>query len=220
MKIIYINGCIYTGNGQFETAFAVENDRFCWVGSDISSMAAPDDQIVDLQGHFVCAGFNDSHMHLLSYGQALSRARLDQHTGSLSDMLRCLRDFLANRTGDGWLIGRGWNQDYYTDVHRMPNRYDLDQVSTEVPICAVRTCGHALCLNSKALSLLGITAETPAPEGGEIGVMDGAPDGLLYDAAMDLVYDNLPAPELEDVKNMLRRACKEVNAVGITNYAV
>ena len=25
--------------------------------------------------------------------------------------------------------GRGWNQDYFTDVKRMPNRFDLDEVS-------------------------------------------------------------------------------------------
>ena len=68
------------------------------------------------------------------------------------------------------LMGRGWNQDYFTDADRMPDRHDLDQVSEDVPVCAVRACGHCLVVNTKALQLLGITKDTPQPEGGCIGM--------------------------------------------------
>ena len=114
-------------------------------------------------------------------------------------------------------MGRGWNQDYFTDVKRMPNRYDLDEVSKEYPVCAVRACGHALAVNSKALELLGITAETPQPEGGEVVMERGEPNGLFFDNAMDLVYSAIAAPDKDTVKEMIRSACRTLNSYGVTS---
>ena len=205
MKIFH-NATVYTGNG-FAEAFAVDDGRFVFVGADAD---APEGQRIDLGGAFVCAGFNDSHMHLLNFGQALRVAPLFLHTASLADMLDCLRNTPPDR---GWIIGRGWNQDYFSDVRRMPSRQDLDRVSRELPVCAVRACGHALVVNTKALELLGITAHTPAPEGGEIDFEHGR----FFDNAMDPVFHAIPAPDKETLKNYIRAACKELNRRGITS---
>ncbi len=220
MKTIYYNASVYTGTLSVCEAFIVEGDKFTFVGSSADALAQRNasDTVVDLGGAFVCAGFNDSHMHLLGYGQTLSNARLEQHTQSLSDVLQCLSDFAAQRTRrTGWIVGRGWNQDYFTDTQRMPNRYDLDKVSTEFPVCAVRACGHALAVNSKALELLHITAETPQPDGGEIGMEHGEPNGLFFDNAMDLIYSAMTAPDKDTLKDMIRNACRALNAYGITS---
>lgn len=83
----------------------------------------------------------------------------------------------------------------------MPDRYDLDQVSEDVPVCAVRACGHCLVVNTKALQLLGITKDTPQPEGGCIGMDEEGPDGRFFDNAMDLVYHAIPVPDKEGIKN-------------------
>ena len=99
----------------------------------------------------------------------------------------------------------------------MPNRWDLDQVSAEYPVCAVRACGHAMAVNSKALELLGITAESSQIPGGEIVMEDGVPNGILFDNAMDLVYAAVPAPEKEDIKGMLLAGCAALNSYGITS---
>jgi len=221
MKTIYYHGAVYTGALPLAEAFVVEDDRFVFIGSskEALSLAAPGDKMTDLGGAFVCAGFNDSHMHLLSYGQSLQNAPLDRHTNSMDALIACLRTHLQKHgTGfGGWLMGRGWNQDYFTDRQKMPDRWDLDQVSTAVPVCAVRACGHALAVNSKALELLNITAETPQPDGGEIGMENGIPNGLFFDNAMDLVYRSIPVPSKEDLKDMIRSACKALNAYGVTS---
>ncbi len=219
MKTIYYNGIAYTGDAGFAEAFIEEGGRFTFVGSCESALSrkSEGDRAVDLGGAFVCPGFNDSHMHLLSYGQVLSNARLDQHTDSLAEMLLYLKDFTAAREGTGWIVGRGWNQDYFTDVQRMPDRRDLDKVSVDRPICAVRACGHALVVNSRALTLLGITADTPQVDGGRIGMEDGEPNGLFFDNAMDLVYAAISAPDKNAVKDMLRSACRSLNAYGVTS---
>lgn len=222
-KSVYYNGKVYTGALPLEEAFAVEDGRFVFAGSSEEALKlaeqSDETELVDLNGRFVCSGFNDSHMHLLSFGNMLRTAQLAARTESLADMLDCLREFenAHPHTGDGWLVGRGWNQDYFSDVQRMPNRYDLDQVSTQVPICAVRACGHCLVVNSKALEILGVTADSSQPDGGRIGMEDGVPDGRFYDNAMDPVYDAIPVPGKEEVKDMIRAACKALNSYGVTS---
>ncbi len=219
MKTVYLNGRVYTGSLPLVESFAVEDGRFVFAGGNEqgAALAAAGGETVDLQGRFVCCGFNDSHMHLLSLGSALASAELARRTGSLSDMLQCLREFDAAHPGTGWMRGRGWNNDYFSDVKRMPDRYDLDSVSTERPICVVRACGHCLVVNSAALKLLGITGETEQPDGGRIGMADGRPDGRFFDNAMQLVYDAIPVPDKEEVKAMLRHACAVLNSYGVTS---
>ena len=221
MRQIYYNGTVYTGELPLLEAFAVEDGRFLFAGTNeqAKEAAGSEDELIDLQGNFVCSGFNDSHMHLLGYGNLLRSANLSEHTKSLSDMIACLKEFsMAHPPKEGgWIIGRGWNQDYFDDVNRMPDRYDLDQVSKTVPVCAVRACGHCLVVNSRAIELLGITADTPQPDGGEIGLMDKTPDGRFFDNAMDLVNKALPAPDKDEIKEMLIQACHALNAYGVTS---
>ena len=215
MKTVYFNANVYTGQLPLQEAFLVEDGVFRAVGTNEHLQNIPDAEYMDLGGAFVCAGFNDSHMHVLNYGQALSIAPLAKHTASLSDMLACLAGTKPGR--GGWILGRGWNQDLFTDTNRMPTRWDLDRVSTEYPVCAVRACGHALVINSKALELLNITGDTPQVEGGQIVMENGIPNGIFFDNAMDPVFAAIPAPEKADVKQMIVAACRALNAYGITS---
>ncbi|MCD8220650.1 MAG: amidohydrolase [Clostridiales bacterium] len=221
MKTVYINGIVYTGSLPLVEAFAVEEGRFVFSGSndEAEALVSSGDEICDLEGHFVCSGFNDSHMHLLALGNALSAAQLAKHTESLSDMILCLKAFSEERPvrEGGWILGRGWNQDYFADEQRIPNRYDLDRVSTQIPVCAVRACGHCLVVNSKAIELLGVTAETPQPDGGQIGMENGEPNGQFFDNAMGPVYDAMPSPDKETIKDMMRLACRALNSYGVTS---
>ena len=223
MSTVFLNGRVDTGMSDLPAeAFSVEGGRFLRVGTNAELMAsaAPDDDVIDLGGRFVCAGFNDSHMHLLNYGQALCAAPLNGHTGSLREMLDALADFLqAHPPGPGqWLLGRGWNQDYFTDVRRMPDRRDLDRISREVPILITRCCGHCCVVNSRVLELAGIGPDTPSPAGGSIGRdADGIPDGRLFDNAMDLLKSLRPVPDREALKEMIRLGCAALNSYGVTS---
>ena len=212
---VYENARVYTGELPLCQAFAVEDGRFVFAGSNEEAAALSADERIDLGGAFVCAGFNDSHMHLLSFGQSLTAAPLNEHTSSMEDIIACLRRTKPGR--GGWILGRGWNQDFFSGDKRMPTRWDLDKVSLEHPVCATRACGHALAVNSRALELLGVTADTLQVEGGEIVMENGEPNGVFLDNAMDLVHAALPAPGKEDVKDMLRAACARLAGYGITS---
>ena len=121
MKTVYYNAQVYTGNLPLQEAFGVEDDHFFFTGSNAEAMKLDADAFVDLQGAFVCAGFHDSHMHLLNFGQCLTLAPLHQNTGSLEGLIHCLKSTSPGR--GGWILGRGWNQDYFTDENRMPTRF-------------------------------------------------------------------------------------------------
>ena len=218
MKTGYYNGIIYTGTG-FAEAFIAEDGIFSCVGDNdtIRKQLADGDVSVDLQGRFVCAGFNDSHMHLLGYGSYLQKARLDEHTSSLKELLEYVRQF---RKGNDirWLQGRGWNQDFFTDVNRMPTRWDIDKVVNDVPVVLTRTCGHCLVVNSKALEELDIHDDVAPVTGGSVGRNeDGKLNGLFFDNAMDLIYDHIPVPDSKEIKKMILAAAEKLNSYGITS---
>lgn len=221
MRTLYLNGRVYTGEAELRQAFLVEDGVFIAVGTDreLLALAGEEAERVDLAGRFVCPGFNDSHMHLLNLGQSLSAAQLAEHTQSLAEMLRYLGDYAGEnppRPGR-WLLGRGWNQDYFSDVDRMPSRWDLDAISTDYPILITRACGHCCVVNSRVLELAGIDESTAEPEGGAIGRENGRLDGRLYDNAIDLLSAFIPLPDKEELKTMIRLACRALNSYGVTS---
>ena len=222
MKTIYRNGTVYTGELPLCEAFVEEGGRFVYAGTNEGAMAmkAPEDRVEDLGGRFVCAGFNDSHMHLLNYGNALRMADLSTHTSSMAEMKEHMRAFIReNAVQPGtWVKGRGWNHDYFEDGRRFPDRRDLDEISTEHPICLTRTCGHACVVNSKALELTGITGATPQVEGGRYEVDgSGEPNGIFRENAMNLIYSRLPEPTKDDIKEMILAASHALNRYGVTS---
>ena len=214
MKTIYFNGKIYTGESELQQAFVVEDGVFTHVGDSESAkkFAGSEALMVDLQGKFVCPGFNDSHMHVLGFGKLLRNIQLADHTDSLRGMIRYMKEESKTREG-AWILGRGWNQDYFTDADRMPNCYDLDEVSAERPVCIVRCCGHGLVVNSKALELLNLPKDFQQPEGGYIDIENGR----FYDNAMELIEELIPVPDKDEIKKMILAACKRLNSYGITS---
>ena len=177
MKTFYLNGQVFTGQLPLMQAFCVEDGRFLAVGTNeaLSAQIQPQDRIVSLEGHFVCPGFVDSHMHLLNYGATLTQCDLTCCTNSLSALQKGLKDYIdRQQIPDGtWVRGRGWNQDYFAPASGIPTREDLDAVSTRHPICIVRCCGHCLVVNTKALELLQLDASLAQPEGGSFDLITG-----------------------------------------------
>lgn len=156
---IYKSGIVYTQDGIKES-FVTDGGRFIYVGDNEGAgrYKEPDVEIIDLKGKFVCAGFNDSHMHLLNYGYSMSCANLSQYTDSIVHLTEGFRQWAQeNPVQPGqWICGRGFNQDYFQDEHRLPCRTDLDKVDSTHPVIAVRTCGHLCVVNSAALRRMGL----------------------------------------------------------------
>ena len=224
MKTVIKNAKIYTPRG-IKHGITIEDDRI--IGFDESEQATrepadsqPAELEIDARGKTVVAGFHDSHMHLLGIGRMLSILRL-QEARSIADIVRLGRQYIAANPDKDHIIGRGWNQDYFTDGSAIPTKDDLDRICTDRPIVLTRVCGHIGTANSKALEMAGVTKDTPDPDGG-VFVRDaqGAPNGILHETALDYVQRIFPDISEAEIEQYFRKAMDYVSALGITAVQV
>ena len=217
---LFYHGNVFTGD-SFVEAFVVDGNHFVATGRSEELLEKYSYATKhNLNNKFVCAGFNDSHMHVLNDGYSLETIQLADHTSSLKEMKEYIAEEVKSRQiKEGqWIRARGWNHDFFTDVNRFPTRYDLDEISQTNPICIVRACGHACVVNSKALEMIGIDKNTKQVDGGKFDVDENSePLGIFRENALDLVYAKLPMPTREELKQMLILAMKQLNSFGVTS---
>jgi predicted amidohydrolase YtcJ len=194
--IIYHNGTILTINDAQPRAeaVAVKNGKILTVGAekDIFKSKGGATKLIDLGGHTMLPGFVDAHGHVMGGGlQALSANLLAPPDGEVKDIAslqQTLRDWMAGNDVAvkkiGLVVGFGYDNSQLAEL-RHPVREDLDAVTKEVPIVLIHQSGHIISVNSKALEVGGITAETPNPTGGVIqrGEDGKEPNGVLEETA-------------------------------------
>jgi predicted amidohydrolase YtcJ len=219
MDAIFYNGIIHTMDKAVPKAeaVAVKDGIIIRVGSneDVLKLRTESTAMYDMDGKTMLPGFCDSHMHLLSYGYSLEKVNM-YSAKSMDDLIKLGQDFLKEHPGLTWLQGRGWNTDDWEDK-RYPNRYDLDKITTEIPMFYTRSCAHIISVNSKALEVMGVTRDTPQVPGGSIEKdINGEPLGIFAEAARDLIYNALPKLTVSDIKRLIVKGAKEVLSCGIT----
>lgn len=222
MRTILKNGRCHTlnENNDIVEAILAENGKIAAVGTneEIMKLAKDGDAIIDAGGKTVMPGFYDSHMHLLSYGYSLTMAYLDD-CNSIEDVITTLKKYIEdNNIPPGtWVEGRGWNETNYPEG-RMPNRFDLDRVSTEHMISIGRSCSFIRITNTKALSELGFMEKLPDVSSGMVEVDEnGVPTGIFRGEAKEAVYSRLPKLGVERIKQSIVAACEKYKEAGITS---
>ncbi|MFN4134432.1 MAG: amidohydrolase [Novosphingobium sp.] len=173
---------------------------------------------VDGKGRVMLPGMIDAHAHVMGIGFGALSLDLSE-TRSLAEALSLIGKFAAEHPERPWIIGRGWNQEVWK-LGRFPTAAELDAVTGDRPVWLERVDGHAGWANSAALKAAGVTAATRDPAGGSIERgTDGAPLGVLVDAAMELVAGRLPAPRAEDRDLAFATAQRLLFERGITAVA-
>ncbi|GAO43293.1 amidohydrolase [Flavihumibacter petaseus] len=213
--LIVYNAKIYTIDSTFSrvSAMAIKDGKIVETGSDdaiFGQFDAPD--LLDAGGKFLYPGFIDAHCHFFNYGLGLQTADLTGTT-SWEAILDTMKAF-AVRHPDGWLIGRGWDQNDWA-VQAFPNNDVLNTLFPDRPVLLTRIDGHAAIANAKALSLAGVQPGMTLT-GGEVHTDRNRLTGLLVDNAVDLVYAKIPAPGPADVEHALLDAQQNCFAVGLT----
>lgn len=207
---------IYTVNENFTVAeaMAVQDGKIVAVGTNddiLKNYQA--DSVVDAKGASVYPGFVDAHAHFLGYGQSLYAVDL-MFANSWEEVLQRVQDFVATHLGNGWIRGRGWDQNRFPGKV-FPTNAELNALFPDRPVLLERVDGHASIANDKAFAIAGVQAGQTM-EGGDFVVAGGKLTGLLIDNAVGVVERNVPAPTKEDYKNWLTSAQKNCFATGLT----
>ena len=134
-----------------------------------------------------------------------------------SDAFQLIAAYAATQPADGWVLGGGWSMDHYAGG--VPTRQSLDSVTGGRPAVLSNRDHHGVWVNSKALSLAGITRDTPDPVDGRIERdTAGEPSGVLHEGAMALVDGVKPVIDAELAYQGLLRAQDELLSLGITSW--
>jgi predicted amidohydrolase YtcJ len=213
--LIVYNAKIYTVNDQFEIAeaMAIKDGKILSVGktADIQKNYTAAENI-NANAKPIYPGFIDAHAHFLRYGESLQNVDL-RGTTSWDDVIKRVTEF-AKTHPDGWLTGRGWDQNDWADK-QFPTKEKLDELFPNRPVLLERVDGHASIANQSALNAANITKSFKLV-GGDIIEKNGKLTGVLIDNAVSLVASKVPAPSAKLKRKMLLDAQKNCFEVGLT----
>ncbi|MFC1575918.1 amidohydrolase, partial [Gemmatimonadota bacterium] len=209
-------------------ALAVRGNTILAVGTreEVGRLIGDATQVIELDGGLVLPGLIEGHGHFMSLGESLMQLDL-RPPRSWDEIVALVAGAVAEAEPGEWIVGRGWHQDKWDfppvpEVEGLPVHQGLSAVSPDNPVMLIHVSGHGVFVNGRVLEVLGVTAETPDPEGGEF-VRDAAghPTGMLRETTQDLAraaeaeYRSMRSPE--EVEAELRRQVELAAAESIRN---
>ena len=208
--LILHNARIYTVDEHrpWAAAVAVKDGIFIAVGSDedVLPLAADWTEVVDLEGKFTMPGLHDMHTHP---DLALGPKYADNMDVGLEDptpdeVRQAILDYAESHPGTGWIYGQYFVRYTFKQAGLEPGKAWLDSFMPDRPVAVLDRTWGTMMVNSKALELAGITADTPDPTNGylERDGITGEPLGLMIDGAYALIHGAMPPTPHE----VLRRA--------------
>ena len=162
-KVIYnANGysTLYKGkmrHGEVNTftTLVIKDGKVVKTGPDNLKNSFPGATLIDAEGKTLLPGLIDAHGHVIGLGNNLSQLDV-RGAKSVDEITAKLSEFAKDK--EGWIIGRGWNQELWSNT-RFPTAADLDKVVNDRPVILSRVDSHAIWVNSKALELANINAD-------------------------------------------------------------
>ncbi len=190
------------------TAMAIKGNRIMAVGGDdVRGLAGKSTRLVDLKGACVVPGFIDCHNHpigeVLLY-ETLVGNPFEVEFVTIQSIIDKLKAKAAQTPPGHWVEGY-FHDDTKLKDGRQLTVDDLDKISTTHPVMVRHRGGHTVFVNSHALTLAGITANTPDPPGGTIDRLpDGRRSGRLTDNAIELVARHGQRPRIDAAEKAKR----------------
>src|SRR6185437_2320218 len=155
------------------------------------------------------------HVHPLLAGQTQLQCTFRQGS-ALQAVLDAIKECVAKRAKGELIVGGQWDS---ASLGGTPDRQSLDAVSPDNPVALTDISLHGLWVNSKALELAGINAQTANPPGGVIERRaSGEPTGVMRESAGGLVRRVIPAYTPEQNAKALAWSLQKMLSFGITSF--
>jgi predicted amidohydrolase YtcJ len=160
----------------------------------------------------------EAHAHIPAHGRELTTLQLS-HCTSAAECLERVRAEAArldrvDPTKQQWLVANGVRVEAWSE-RAWPSRSQLNAACGSRPAILMCFDYHALLANAPAFIAAGIRDEMPNPPGGVI-VRDseGAPTGLLLEAACRMVREAMPQPTPREQREWTLAALRDFAAHG------
>jgi len=218
---VFLNAAVYTVDDKrsWAEAVAISDGRISFVGDneDAARFIGQETEIIDLVGQMLLPGFHDSHIHIMIGTLAAEECnllRLETADEVAARLKECTA--LDGIGKDGWILGGGWGEWLWPEAN--PQKGLLNLMFPDQPVYLESSFGHAAWVNSKAMEIVGLDADTEDPPAGVIerDPETGEPSGTLREAAMLLVKDYVPPMTLAQRTDRVRAGMALAHSVGIT----
>ena len=175
--LILLNGKIFASDAahSYVQALAIRGERILATGTTVQIEALADGRTkrIDLGGRTVIPGINDAHNHLEISPPDRIELDLKSPDPAWPEMKAAIAEAVRKAPKEALIHGRmAWK------IFRDPavNRSALDRVALDNAVVLETITGHALIVNSPALTRAGIRENEPDPVGGRY---ERSPDGRL-----------------------------------------
>ncbi len=218
--IILYNGNIQTQNDDqpMARAVAISGNQILSLGSDkdVLQLSGKNTNVLDLNKRLVLPGFIDTHFHF--YEWAVNYDSIDLScAGTFSEMEEAVANKAMTVGKGNWVLGQGFNESDWPE-NKMPDRYDLDRIAPDNPVCIWRCDLHLSVANSLALKLAKISSKSPDPEDGVIEKdTNGCPTGVLKELAANLIRNVLPELSWVTLLENMQKAIFDAHKLGLTS---
>lgn len=206
---MYYGGTVLTmEDSLYAQALLVENGVIRAVGNEaeVRTAAGRDCEAIDLKGHTLMPAFIDAHSHFSGCANALLQVPLEGAASFKEIEERIARFIRDNHIPKGqWVAAQGFDHNDLREK-RPPRRDVLDRAAPDNPVVMAHQSGHTGVLNTLALDRLGITPDTPVPEGGVMEVADGKVTGYMEETAFLNCQSRVPLPAQEELMGAYLRA--------------
>jgi predicted amidohydrolase YtcJ len=164
----------------------------------------------------VFPGFNDAHVHPIDGGLERLRCDLTPYFNA-DDYKHAVARYARTNPDVPWITGGGWNMAAFPGG--TPTAEELDEAVADRPVFIFNRDHHGAWVNTKALAMAGIDADTADPPDGRIERhSNGSPSGTLHEGATNLVERLIPAPTEDDLVDGLLEGQRYLHSLGITAW--
>ena len=216
-----ITGTIYTSEAgkKIVSAIAVKNGVYQYVGDEegVKEFIGDNTEVINLENGMAMPSFFEAHAHA-ELGGIGKLYQVELYDGkSMQDYEQIVSNFVAEHKDLKILRGSGWGNGY--TPKNGPTKDVLDRISKDIPIVLTSQDYHSIWVNSKAMEVAGVNADTPDVEGGVIerDPVTKEPTGTFREKAQELILSKLPDYTIEEYKNGILAYQDEALSYGVTS---